>query len=214
MTIEKAEAQARLDEIEKEAKALIASTDREDYQLGTLWNELVDRGWTKMAKSGSPRDWWTQHVPAAVDVRMAKLLGRLARTFTKDVVERYHATTLDLYLRYCEQEGVAPAADPGNHILRIPQGDHYVGKPFQTCTREDLRAALRAAPRAPKKEPRALPANERAFLTRAQSRLAPLFEGHPEAALSAHLRGATVVYVLSAGSDILRAAAAALAGLG
>jgi len=100
------DALAQLAEIERQARAAIAAQDRDEYTLGVLWNRLAAGGWTRKAKLGSPKSWWREHIPDEVDVRMAEMFGRLARAFSQEVVERYHATSLDLYLRYCKKEGL------------------------------------------------------------------------------------------------------------
>ena len=114
------------------------------YNIGQLYNYVVDNGLAEKNGFESAQQFFSQQVKALSQATLS-LYGTVSREFSEPVCVAYGMTNLGALLTYEKLLGVKlPEGDPGRAPIEVPREDGTVEqKSFADCTLEELKRALK-----------------------------------------------------------------------
>ncbi|MCP3144375.1 hypothetical protein [Pyxidicoccus xibeiensis] len=133
-----------LEQVHKRILKLAEQGHRNAYQIGRLYNYVVD---SELAQEGGfkdARDFFRQRVNV-VSQAVLSLNGAVARVFTEELALKYGMRNLYTLLAYAKLAGLTVAQDePGALPIAVPQKDGtLLSKPFADCSVEELQNAMK-----------------------------------------------------------------------
>jgi hypothetical protein len=186
MTMTAVSVDVTIDEIRDTMIALGRQGSTAGYQIGTLWNHVVDRKLAEIAGYKSAVDYFNKHVKTLSQSTLT-VYGTVARNFTEAHCTQYGMGNLRELLRYADASSTPVPEDPGTMSIAVPQEDgKVVAKPFADCSVDELERATRAK-RAP--APSRVPVADQARLLFVEDSLGRSFEGVAEVRFSSRSKG-------------------------
>jgi hypothetical protein len=140
---------AKLQQIKEQARAILKSTRRNLYSLGTLYGTLVEEKYAQAAGFRNAEEFWLRHVPTdVVGIRTVQTWSRISAVWASDVCDLYSPTCLDLLLRLQGgmPNGLTP--DPGDFQVTAYDDDNLLvwTKAFRDCMEVDMKYVTRRVP--------------------------------------------------------------------
>ncbi|MFL5356176.1 hypothetical protein [Archangium sp.] len=179
-----------LDEIKDLMNNLVSQGSTFQYQLGVMYNHVVNRKLAELAGYKSAQVYFNQHVKALSQSTLSTY-GAVARNFDGDTCTQYGVYHLRALLRYLDATGATAPADPGPVSIDVPQDDSkVVTKPFAECSVDDVESATRAK-RAP--APSWVPVPDKARLLFFEDSLYQNFKGVAEVRFTANNQEGTTL---------------------
>jgi hypothetical protein len=133
-----------LDQIRDTINGLARQGSTSAHQIGTLYNQVVDRRLAEISGYKSAQVFFSQNVKALSKATLSNY-GTVARSFTEAICTQYGMANLRELIRYVEATGTFLPTDPGPVSLEVPQDDgKVVTKPFSDCSVEEVERATRA----------------------------------------------------------------------
>jgi hypothetical protein len=122
----------------------VAQGNAGHYNIGRLYNYVVDNGLAEKNGFKSAREFFSQQVKALSQATLS-LYGAVSKEFPESICVAYGMTNLGALLTYEKLTGVQlPEGDPGSAPIEVPQESGAVQqKPFSDCTLEELKLALK-----------------------------------------------------------------------
>jgi hypothetical protein len=131
---------------------LVGQGNADAYQLGWLYNYVVERELAQQGGFKDAQDFFAKEVKV-VSQSTLTIHGAVARAFTATACVKYGIHRLYALLSYEKAAGLQANGDePGPTPVQVPQEDDTVAqKPFSECTVEELKQALKRlrTPRTP-----------------------------------------------------------------
>jgi hypothetical protein len=122
---------------------LMAEENNNQYQMGQLYNYVVDRQLAEKAGYKDAKDFFAQRL---ADLSKATLTtyGAVAQAFSAPVARRFGVNCLALLLTYKEAADIEVShEEPGSALIEVPDDKGQVTtKPFGECSVEQMRRAL------------------------------------------------------------------------
>lgn len=138
------ELQLTLAQVEERLLHLVKKGHADSYEIGRLYNYVVDRN---LALSGGFKDAPDFFKQRVTDISQSTLTmyGAVAGKFSEAVSLKYGMDKLYTLLTYARRAGLqVDGAEPGPTSIDVPQEDGtVVPKPFSECSREELRRAVK-----------------------------------------------------------------------
>jgi hypothetical protein len=124
------------------------------YQLGWLYNYVVDRELAKTGGFKDAADFFKKEVKV-LSQSVLSSYGAVARAFTATAAVKYGVNSLYILLTYEKVSGVqVDGSEPGPTPIRVPHEDGTVEqKPFAECSVEELKLAVKHQRTPPKPLP-------------------------------------------------------------
>jgi hypothetical protein len=139
-----------LEQIKDTINSLIQQGHNSTYQIGLLYNHVVDKKLAVLAGYKDARDFFSQHVKAISQATLT-VYGRVARGFPEAVVNQYGPYKLRALLAYAEVAGIVLGVDPSSQLIDVPQDNGTLThKSFADCTVDELQRASKAKTAPPK----------------------------------------------------------------
>jgi hypothetical protein len=114
------------------------------YQVGTVYNYVVDRKLAELAGYKNAQVYFGKHVKA-VSQSTLTVYGAVARSFTEAACTQYGVYGLRALMRYAEATSTVLPTDPGPMAIDVPQDDGKVLiKTFAECSVDEVERATRA----------------------------------------------------------------------
>lgn len=140
-----------LAEVRERVLQVVAQGQADAYQLGWLYNYVVDRELAKTGPYKDAADFFKKEVKV-ISQSVLSTYGTVARAFTATAAVKYGVNNLYVLLTYEKHSGLqVDGNEPGPTPIQVPREDGSVEqKPFAQCTVEELRLAikhLRAPPK-------------------------------------------------------------------
>ncbi len=134
-----------LDQIVNHMNGLIQAGQKSQWELGTLYNHIVDRKLAEFAGYRNSQLFFSQRIKALGQSTLSNY-GTVARNFTDAQCEQFGVTNLRNLLRYVEASGIAlDRTNPGPTPVEFPGDDGKVyTSPFADCTIDMLERATKA----------------------------------------------------------------------
>ncbi|MDY7231747.1 hypothetical protein [Hyalangium rubrum] len=133
-----------LTEVETRVLQLVEQGNADAYQIGWLYNYVVDRELTKNTHFKDAKEFFQQKVKVLSQSALTTY-GAVARAFSAAACVKYgvyHLYTLLTYEKLANL--VADGNEPGPTAILVPQEDGTVAqKAFADCTMEELKAAVK-----------------------------------------------------------------------
>jgi hypothetical protein len=122
---------------------LMREENNHQYQMGELYNYVVDKQLAEKAGYKDAKDFFAQRL---ADLSQATLTtyGAVAQAFSAPVARRFGVTCLYLLLTYKEAADIeVNHEEPGGALIEVPDDKGQVAtKPFGECSVEQMRRAL------------------------------------------------------------------------
>ncbi len=122
---------------------LMREENNHQYQMGELYNYVVDKQLAEKAGYKDAKDFFAQRL---ADLSKATLTtyGAVAQAFSAPVARRFGVTCLYLLLTYKEAADIeVNHEEPGGALIEVPDDKgHVATKPFGDCSVEQMRRAL------------------------------------------------------------------------
>jgi hypothetical protein len=122
---------------------LMREENNHQYQMGELYNYVVDKQLAEKAGYKDAKDFFAQRL---ADLSKATLTtyGAVAQAFSAPVARRFGVTCLYLLLTYKEAADIeVNHEEPGGALIEVPDDKGQVAtKPFGECSVEQMRRAL------------------------------------------------------------------------
>ena len=149
-----------LDQVRDSMLGYVAQGNAGHYQIGRLYNYVVDNELAVKGGYASAQLFFSEHVKALSQATLS-MYGSVAQEFSEPVCVAYGMIKLSTLLTYEKVTKVRlPEGDPGHASIEVPLEDGTVQRrPFADCSLEDLKRALKHK-RTADKEP--VPAGEAA----------------------------------------------------
>jgi len=140
-----------LAEMRERVLQVVAQGQADAYQLGWLYNYVVDRELAKTGPYKDAADFFKKEVKV-ISQSVLSTYGAVARAFIATAAVKYGVNNLYVLLTYEKLSGLqVDGTEPGPTPIQLPREDGSVEqKPFAQCTVEELRLAikhLRAPPK-------------------------------------------------------------------
>jgi hypothetical protein len=147
------------------------------YQIGVMYNHIVNKKLAELAGFGSVQAYFNQHVKALSQSTLGNY-GMVARNFTVETCTQYGMYRLRVLLRYLEAINATVPEEPGPVVIDVPRDDGtVVAKPFAECSMDEVERATRAKRSGPTAR---VPVADRARLLFLADSLHNQFEGVAE----------------------------------
>jgi hypothetical protein len=148
--------------VEERANILARQGNAGAYELGVLYNLVVDEGMAQDAGFKDAKDFFAKRLKG-LSQSVLTTYGAVAREFSAEACEKYGAYSLYALLSYEKVAGIeADANEPGPTVIVVPiEAGTVAQKPFAECTIEDLKLAVKYK-RAPVSPPSSSGEDERA----------------------------------------------------
>lgn len=139
-----------LAEVRERVVHMVGQGNADAYQLGWLYNYVVDRELAQQGGYKDAADFFHKEVKV-VSQSTLTIHGAVARAFTATACVKYGVHALYALLAYEKVARIeADGNEPGPTLVQVPQEDGTVApKPFEQCTVDELKRAakhLRAPP--------------------------------------------------------------------
>lgn len=133
-----------LEQVHKRVLKLLEQGHRSAYQIGRLYNYVVDSGLAQKDGFKDAQDFFKQRVKV-VSQAVLSLNASVARVFGEDIALRYGMRNLYTLLTYAKLTGgMVEYGDPGTMVVVVPQeGGTVLSKPFAECSVEELQSAVK-----------------------------------------------------------------------
>ena len=133
-----------LDELRDIMKEMTRQSSTNQYQLGAMYNHIVNRKLAELAGYKDAATYLNQHVKALSRSTLITY-GMVARSFVPDICAQYGMYHLRALLRYLDATSMTAPADPGPMVIDVPQDDDtVVKKSFAECSVDEVERAARA----------------------------------------------------------------------
>lgn len=133
-----------LDQIRDTINGLARQGSTSAHQIGTLYNQVVDRRLAEIAGFKSSQEFFSKNVKTLSQSTLSNY-GTVARNFTEAICTQYGMANLRELLRYVEASGAFLPMDPGPMSIEVPQDDEkVVVKTFAECSVDEVERATRA----------------------------------------------------------------------
>lgn len=134
-----------LDEIVNHMNGLIQAGQKSQWELGTLYNHIVDRKLAEFAGYRTTQQFFSQRIKALGQSTLSNY-GAVARNFTDAQCEQFGMTNLRNLLRYAEAAGLElDRTNPGPTPVEFPGDDGKMHtSAFADCTIDMLERATKA----------------------------------------------------------------------
>ncbi|WP_164020934.1 hypothetical protein [Pyxidicoccus trucidator] len=141
-----------LDQVHKRILKLVEQGHRSAYQIGRLYNYVVDSELAQKDGFKDARDFFQQKVKVLGQSVLSRN-GAVARTFPEAIALKYGMSNLYTLLTYAKLAGLTLDHDePGATPVAVSQEDGaLLTKPFSECTVDELQGAVnhKRAPQVP-----------------------------------------------------------------
>lgn len=175
-----------LDQIRDTINSLARQGSVANYQIGTLYNRVVEKRLAEVAGHKSAQEYFSKNVKALSQSSLSNY-GAVARKFTEAVCTQYGMGNLRELLRYEEAAGTFIPVDPGPVSIDVPQEDgKVVVKPFSECSVDELERATRGKRAVPKLR---VPVKDQARLLFLADSITTQFEGVATVRFSSRSKG-------------------------
>ena len=134
-----------LDEIANHMNGLIQAGQKSQWELGVLYNHIVDRKLAEFAGYKSAQQFFSQNIKALGQSTLSNY-GTVAKNFSDVQCEQFGMTNLRNLLRYAEATGLQlDRTNPGPTPIEFPgdDGKMYTSA-FANCTIDMLERATKA----------------------------------------------------------------------
>jgi hypothetical protein len=132
-----------LEQVRQAMLHLMAQENTNHYQMGQLYNYVVEKKLAEKAGYKDAKAWFSQHL---VDLSQSALsmYGAVTDAFSEEAGRRFGVTCLYLLLAYKEAADLeVNHAEPGATLIEVPDEHGQVAtKPFSQCSVEEMRRAL------------------------------------------------------------------------
>jgi hypothetical protein len=132
-----------LAEVHTRMLQLMAAESINHYQMGELYNYVVDNNLAENAGYKNAPDWFIKNL---CDLSPATLVtyGVVAESFTEEICKRFGVTCLSLVLTYKELAGLELNHEqPGDTLIEVPDDKGVVTtKHFGACSVDEMRRAI------------------------------------------------------------------------
>lgn len=122
---------------------LMAAESINHYQMGLLYNYVVDNKLAENAGYKNAMDWVGKNL---CDLSQSSLTmyGLVAESFPEEICKRFGVTCLYLVLTYKELAGLElNCEEPGDTLIKVPDDKGVVtSKHFGACSVEEMRKAI------------------------------------------------------------------------
>lgn len=134
-----------LDEISITINNLVQQGGTTAHQIGTLYNQVVNRKLAELAGYKSAQEFFNLKVEALSQSTLSTY-GTVARNFAEALCTNFGVYHLRALLRYVEASGVEiDTGNPGPTPIDVPGDDGtVVAKPFAECSVDEVDRATRA----------------------------------------------------------------------
>lgn len=165
-----------LEEIGDTINSLVQQGNTNQYQVGTLYNHVVDRKLAELAGYKNAQVYFSRKVKA-VSQSTLTVYGTVARNFPEAVCTNFGVYPLRALLRYVDATGmVLDRGNPGPMTIDVPQDDgkKVVAKPFAECSVDEVERATQLKKTPP---PVRVPVPDKARLLFFEESLSRNFDG-------------------------------------
>ncbi|QRN98846.1 hypothetical protein JRI60_07395 [Archangium violaceum] len=124
--------------------AYVAQGNSGHYNIGRLYNHIVDNDLARKSGYDSAQEFFSQHVKVLSKATLS-LYGTVSREFSEPICVAYGMTLLGTLLTYEKAAGLRlPEGDPGQVPIEVPvEGGTVQSKPFADCSLDELKLALK-----------------------------------------------------------------------
>jgi hypothetical protein len=114
------------------------------YNIGCLYNYVVDNKLAEEKKYESAQAYFSQHIQELSQSTLSRY-GAVAREFTEEACRTHGVMKLYTLRAYAKEANLQPTAgEPGLTPIDVPQeGEAAKQKPFAECSLEELRQAVK-----------------------------------------------------------------------
>jgi hypothetical protein len=178
--------EVELADITNNIKSLLEQGNAAAHQIGTLYNQVVDRRLAIIAGYPDTRSYFAEHIKALAQSTLS-LYGRVARLFSVAVCASYGPYKLQAIVTYADAAGYSMGSDPTGVPVDVPQDNgSVVTKPFAACTMEEIERAIKAKKAPPKVR---VPVTDRARLLFVEDSIFRKFQGSGDVRLTSRMDG-------------------------
>ncbi len=133
-----------LAQVEERALQLVERSHANSYQLGLLYNYVVDKNLALMGGFKDAQDFFSQRIKVLSQPTLSTY-GAVASKFSEAASLKYGMDKLYTLLTYAKRASLQVDGDePGSTPIDVPQeGGTMAQKPFSECSREDMRQAAK-----------------------------------------------------------------------
>ena len=132
-----------LEQVPPAMRELMKEENSNQYQMGLLYNHVVDKQLAEKAGYKDAKDFFSQRLADLSKAALATY-GAVAHDFSAPVARRFGVTCLYLLLVYKEAADIeVNHEEPGGALIEVPDDKGQVtAKPFGECSVEQMRRAL------------------------------------------------------------------------
>ena len=133
-----------LDQVEERILQLVKKGHADSYQIGLLYNHVVDKNLALLGGFKDAPDFFKQRIKVLGQSTLSTY-GAVAAKFSEASSLKYGMDKLYMLLTYARRASVqVDGEEPGSTPIDVPQEDGTVAqRPFSECSREDLRLAAK-----------------------------------------------------------------------
>lgn len=133
-----------LAQVEERLLQLVSNLDSNNYQIGKLYNHVVDKELALTGGFKDAQDFFKQRIKL-ISQSSLTMYGAVSLKFSEPTTRKYGMDKLYLLLSYARRAGLQVDGDaPGATPIDIPREDGEVAqKLFSECSRDEMRLATK-----------------------------------------------------------------------